>query len=282
MDVRILLGAAATLWLLVSCHPLPAQVADNPPSVDQLPADPDRPAEDAAATKPVADQQPAPDWAAEVLADDPLSGKTQITLEDLQRGLQNEQQRRYVIERHFSRATLTPEQQSEFLLEAFRHPDLIVRRQAAVELERSGQLRDVVREWLLQWMDSGEPTLMEAAIIGLQHLPLGDGELDQSRLDLLIEALTSQSPKVREAAARQLEQLGPSAVPILLEAMQETQPQEAADALSRILADQPAIVRAQMRQAPMMSQAAPEAIIKSAKTNRIGSSCGETGRAERC
>jgi esterase/lipase superfamily enzyme len=264
MDVRISVWAAVTIWSLVSCHPLHAQQADQPPTVDKQPADADQASEAPAAPQPPADTQPPPDWAADVLADDPLAGKELITLEDLQRGLADDQQRRYVIERHFSRTKLSPEQQREFLLDAFQHPDVMVRRQAASELERSGELRDVVRELLLQWMDSGETPLMEAAIIGLQHLPLSNDELDQARLDSLLEALNSESPKVREAAARQLEQLGPSAVPILLEAMQDPQRREAADALSRMLAEQPVIVREQLQQAPRMPHAAPEVIVKSA------------------
>ena len=48
-------------------------------------------------------------------------------------------------------------------------------------------------------------------LIYIDAPPIPEEELDPSLLDSLLRALSSDSPKVREAAAAQLERLGPAA-----------------------------------------------------------------------
>lgn len=179
------------------------------------------------------------DWARVLIAEDPLSAKSAITLEDLEQGIANETSRKWVIPRHFPRAELTTEQQRQFLTKAFQHSDPTVRQQAALELARRDELRDEVRSLLDEWIVSGDQSLADAAIIGIQYLNIPVSELDPATIDALIDALGSESNLVATAAARKLQQLGPAVVPALLEAMQdEEKPQrKAADVLSRIVGD---------------------------------------------
>ncbi len=205
-------------WTLSCCHCVDAQTTNEAPG-----------------------EQAPPDWATDFLAEDPLTAKESLTLQDLEQALDDEHQRQWVIERHFLRAKLTPQQQRKFLESAFQHPDMAVRGQAAEALQQLGELKGVVRRTLLEWIKNGDRDAAEAAIIGLQFLPIPEEDIDQSLLDSLLRALSSESTKVCAAAAQQLERLGPAAVPILLKTMQDPQQpqQEAAEVLSRIVGEAP-------------------------------------------
>ncbi len=232
MDIArypFLLCLRSIFCVLLCCHPLAAQTTDADQTV----------VEDPAETTPA--PQTPPDWATEFLAEDPLAAKESLTLQDLEQALQDEGQRQWVIQRHFLRAALTPTQQREFLRSAFQHPDRTVRSQAAEALHQLGELQEVVRSTLLEWMESGDRDVAESAIIGLQFLRIPEQELDANLFDSLLLALDSESPKVRAAAAAQLQRLGPAAIPILLDAMQDPQQprQGAAEVLSRIVGDVP-------------------------------------------
>lgn len=244
-----LLCRRSVFFALLCCPPLAAQTNTKGQAVvdDQI--------------ESTSDPQTPPDWATDFLAEDPLAGKESLTLQDLEQALEDEGQRQSVIKRHFLRAALTPPQQREFLLSAFQHPDMTVRSQAAEALHQLGELQDVVRSTLLEWMENGDRDLAESAIIGLQFLRIPEEQLDSKLFDSLLAALASESPRVRAAAAAQLERLGPTAIPILLKAMQDPQQpqQDAAEVLSRIVGEVPAEIEAVQKVI-----APPEEVTKSA------------------
>ncbi len=257
MDVR----RSLFLWMpllvaITSGHGLAAQTTEGRGQEKT-----DAVAGDASAGQASAAEQSPPEWAQEFLDDDPLAAKETLTLQDLQTALDDEQQRKWVIQRHFLRAALSPQQQRGFLESAFRHPDMTVRAQAAETLQQLGELEGIVRRTLLEWIKTGDDQTKESAIIGLQFLRIPEEEFEQDLLDPLLRGLASQSRKVRAAAAQQLERLGPAVIPFLLEAMQDPeQPQqEAAEVLSRIVGAVPAPAAE-----PAAAIGAPEEVTKAA------------------
>ncbi len=271
MDVHQNLLSLLMFAALIGCHPLRAQTATDVQAVAGSESTANKAANKDTTSNPAAGEQPPPDWATDLLADDPLAAKESITLQDLEQALTDESQRRWVIERHFLRAALTPQQQDDFLRAAFQHPDSAVRQQVAAALQQLGQLEDFVRDMLLAWIRDGDQSAAEAAMIGLQFLPIPKEKVDQRLLDSLLRALASESPTIRAAAAQQLERLGPAAIPILLEAMQDPeQPwQEAAEVLSRIVGDVPEKPGRQEKRPATEEALPPSAIIKSAPSGPV-------------
>ena len=132
--------------------------------------------------------------------------------------LQNPELRELAIPRHLARAKgLSDEQQESLLRTALANESPVVRRQAAAELQRRGLLEDVVRDLLLELTRSDNPGLRRAAIVALERIRLPQPPEDY--WNALIETLGDDDFTVSDAAARQLRELGPEAVPILLEAM---------------------------------------------------------------
>ncbi len=145
------------------------------------------------------------------------------TYESLLQALEDPQNREAVIPRGLTRAAgLSIEQQKALLGKALANESSAVGRQAAVELQRRGWLEQVVRDRLLEQVQSGSPEVRRAAIVALERvsLPQPPPEYWQA----LIEALDDEEDAVSEAAACQLGALGPEAVPLLLRAMNSGSP----------------------------------------------------------
>lgn len=159
---------------------------------------------------------PNEDWAKDYLAADPLAAAATVTLADLQAGLADPARRDSVIPRHLARAELTDDERRDFLREALANASATVQAQAAAELKLSGWLDEFVREKFLKQLSDGDVEARGTAIIGLEWFESPSESLPENYTQRLIEALADRDPLVRESAARQLERLGPAAVPALL------------------------------------------------------------------
>lgn len=145
------------------------------------------------------------------------------TYESLVQALEDPQNRAAVIPRGLSRAAgLSVEQQKALLGTALANESPAVGRQAAVELQRRGWLEQVVRDRLLDLVQSGSPELRRAAIVALERVSLSQPPPEYWQA--LIEALDDEEDAVSEAAACQLGALGPEAVPLLLQVMKSGSP----------------------------------------------------------
>lgn len=199
------------------------------------PALSDPPAPASSVSKPM---PPADDWARRHLAvDDPLAARQSLTLADLDQALADPKLRRTVV-RHVARAALEETQAVEFLAKALVCDTLAVRRDAAVELQRRGKLIEVVQQLLLVMARSDNEGLRDAVIVALETTGASGERVPNEYWSTLIDALGRDDPRVRAAAARQLELAGVGAVPLLLDALRRDDPrvrQAAAEVLSRVL-----------------------------------------------
>lgn len=205
------------------------------------------------------------DWAPAYLEEDPLAAKEDITYDELVQALQNPQLRELAIPRHLARAKdLSDEQQESLLRAALANDSPVVRRQAAAELQRQGLLEQVVRDLLLELTRSDDPGLRRAAIVALERIPLPQPPEDYWQA--LIETLGDDDFTVSDAAARQLRELGPEAVPALLEALKGESGavrQRAAGLLGDIVGSKERLPPATGGPAVPMVPRAPEATMKS-------------------
>jgi esterase/lipase superfamily enzyme len=262
-----------TAWLLGCCFSLASSLVFAQSTSDGLANDPqasaNRESEAVADPPPAAASEeaainPGEDWAAAILEQDPLAGQQEVSLDDLWRAIEDEQQRRWVIDRHFRRVTASEAERRQFLEQAFHHPDPLIQQQAARALQRRGELADVVRSMLLEWIESGDSDRADLAIVGLSHLPLSQQEVDPELLDALLRALGAESKRVSDAAAEQLRRLGAAAVPRLIEAMEaDGQAREqAAEVLSQILSEWEATSEPRvMTPTPPITRATPESVV---------------------
>ncbi len=177
------------------------------------------PARAAAEGEPRADDN-RPAWVQEYL-ENPLAEQETVTLDDLVQALQDPATRDEVIEQHWQRLRkATPEQQAEFLRQALQNDSPRVRRQAAKALQELGMLEQVVAELLLELAEADDAQLRATAVIGLENIELGPGDLPAEYWQAILEALGSDDDRVRRAAESRLESMGPRAVPALLDLVQ--------------------------------------------------------------
>ncbi len=184
--------------------------------------------------------QPAPaeDWAAEVLAIDPLAGDNDLTLEKLNAALADETRRESVIPLHFVRANLPDDQRRAFLELAFASPSMKVRRQAAAELQLHGWLDEVVTDLLWEVAAQNDQESRFSAVLALRDVELDPDALPPHYWSALIEALAADDAVVRDAAEEQCLAFGTACVPTLVDAVQNAEPRlrlPAARMLSRVL-----------------------------------------------
>lgn len=163
---------------------------------------------------------PEPTWAQDYL-DDSLAGRETVTLEDLTRALDDPAIRDVVIERHWQRVTgATPEQQVQFLRQALYHDSPRVRRQAAEALQKLGSLEQVVAGILLDMARTDDVELRRIAVIALENMELGAGDLPAEYWQAMLDSLISPDDPARYAAESRLEAVGARAVPMLLELLE--------------------------------------------------------------
>lgn len=190
------------------------------------------------ATRPEATPKP-PGWAREYLAEDPLVAKAPVTLDDIRQGIASPRRSGTVIDRHFKRvAGISQEEKRQFLSAALRNEPLEVQRQAARELAALGMLESVVRDLLLELVQSEDPELRQVAVIALEHVDCAHEDLPDAYWDALIEGLASKDSEIVRGITERLQELGASAVPSLVKALRSPTPviqHEAAKALSNII-----------------------------------------------
>ncbi len=205
-------------------------------------------------------------WARDYLAEDPLVAQQVITLDDLKKGLESSVRRGTLIKRHFGRVQASPEEKREFLLTALKSEYPEVQRQAARELAALGYLEVVIRDSLVDFLNSDDPQLREVAVIGLEQLDFGTTDWPQTYWSALIEALAVEDPDVVRGIAARLESQGAAAVPALLNGLRSAQPRvqrESARILSRVVGSELAAPAATVQEggrqspSPMPNRAAP-------------------------
>lgn len=168
----------------------------------------------------VAQPPPADDWAAAVLANDPLAGDNDLTLEKLNAALADENRRESVIPLHFVRANLPDEQRRAFLELAFGSPSMKVRRQAAAELQLHGWLQEVVSELLWDVAARNDQESRFSAVLALRDVALDPDQLPPHYWNALVEALAADEAVVRDAAEEQCLGFGAACVPTLVDVVQ--------------------------------------------------------------
>jgi esterase/lipase superfamily enzyme len=167
-----------------------------------------------------------PNWAKKYLADDPLVAKENITLDDIRAGLESNSRRDTVIAIHFKRVNAeTIAEKVNFLVEALSSEFVVVQQQAAVELQAMGELERVVSQILVGYLDGDDPSLRDAAIVGLENLTVEPAQQTDRFWAKLLEALDNSNVTVAQAAVRRLKAEGVLAVPILLNALKSKHPQ---------------------------------------------------------
>lgn len=180
-----------------------------------------------------------PNWANEYLAEDPLVAKDAVTLDDIRQGLESPRRRGTVIDRHFKRtneATLAEKRQ--FLVLALKSEFSEVQRQAARELATLRLLEGVVRDLLIELVQSEDPQLRQVAVIALEHVDYKTEGWPDAYWDALVEGLASDDPVIVKGIAERLEGQGASAVPSLIKALHGPIPRvqrEAAKIISQIV-----------------------------------------------
>lgn len=175
-------------------------------------------------TPPNVEPQP-PDWAREYIAEDPLALRDDVSLQDIRDGIASGRRRDEVISKHFGKVRdATDVQKLDFLREALASEHLSVQQQAAKELQRQGKLEDVIRDILLEYLSSEEPTLRQAAVVGLEHISLPSSLLSPEVSSKLLASLSDNNPLVARSAAEQLRANGYDAVPLLLNALRDSHP----------------------------------------------------------
>ncbi len=200
------------------------------------------PAVDQATTDTVQETPPNDLWAKLHLKDDPLAALQQVTIEDLQRALEDTHLQSRVIPKHFSRVTgANEDERIAFLVAAMRSSNLTVQRQAAVELQALNALEPVVRDLLLEYLKSEDPAMRGAAVVGLELIEVPASNQNDDYWKRLVEALGDPDESVSLAAQRQLKDQGASAVPALIDALANQHPRRIAVArlLSEIVGSKP-------------------------------------------
>lgn len=193
------------------------------------------------ATPAAATSQPQ-DWAREYIADDPLAMRDSVSLQDIRDGLLSPKRRQDVINKHFGKVNDATEQQKiDFLREALASEHLSVQQQAAQELQLLGYLEEVTRDILLEYLASEKPNLRQAAIVGLEHIPVPPNLQSSDFWNNLLLALSDEDPTVARAAAEQLRNYGIDSVPILLGALRNEHPNSLriAEILSDLIGTRP-------------------------------------------
>ena len=181
--------------------------------------------QEAAAPSTSAVEPQRQDWAREYIADDPLELRDTVSLQDIRDGLSSPKRRDTVIAKHFGKVTdVTDAQKLDFLREALSSNLLPVQQQALYELQRDGNLEEVIRDILLQYLSSEEPDLREAAIIGLKNISIPKSSQSPEYWESLLVALSNQDSLVAGAAAEQLRANGYESVPLLLNALRAAHP----------------------------------------------------------
>lgn len=187
---------------------------------------------------PAANSQP-PQWAQEYLAKDPLASKNEITLNDIQKGVADEKQQAFIIDRYFDRVSgMSEEDKRSFLKDMMERGSPQLQRQASRALTRRGELEEIVKERLTSWLQEENSEARQAAMVGLEHIETGSAGLPEAYWSALWEGLSSQDEKVQASVAHRILEEGASAVPGLLKVMQEGTPTariRAATLLSRIV-----------------------------------------------
>jgi esterase/lipase superfamily enzyme len=200
----------------------------------------DEPANELPPTKPAPSPTTQdPDWARKFIADDPLVTKETITLEDISAGISSPGRRGSVIRLHFHKVSdVTEEEKFAFLKKAMSSEFLEVQQQAASELQASGQLQKFVLEILQAFLASEDPIKKRIAIVALEHIEIPASDLPPTYFENLIQSLTDQDARVSQAAYSQLLKRGAEAVPTLIQALSQDDPQRqltAAKLLSEIV-----------------------------------------------
>jgi esterase/lipase superfamily enzyme len=167
----------------------------------------------------------AKDWARDYIADDPLALRDTVSLQDIRDGLASPKRRADVITKHFGKISdATDEQKLDFLRDCLQSEHLDVQQQAAQELQIQGSLEEIVRELLLQYLNTEKPILRKAAIVGLEHIPIPPSSLSADYWNNLLQAISDEDSLVANAAAAQIRANGYDAVPLLLNALKGEHP----------------------------------------------------------
>ena len=149
---------------------------------------------------------------------DPLFAKTDIGLEDLQAGLEDPNRCNDLIRFHFTRATgLSEEEQQQFLSDALQHSSWEVRQQAVQQLQRLGILQSVISAKVTSFGPSVAFSF-KSALVESSPLPTPDTAMTDEAVGSLLKDLSSQTDGKAFAAQSQLDSLGVSAIPGLLQA----------------------------------------------------------------
>jgi esterase/lipase superfamily enzyme len=167
---------------------------------------------------------PAEDWAKTYLADDPLAGDEQVTLDELRAALADEARRDTVIPRHFARASLSDDERREFLFAAFTDSSMVVRRLAAAQLKLRNWLGDATSSVLLRLAEAPDRDSRFAAIVALQNVSIAPELVSDAYWNSLLEALASNDAGARAAAESQFTRWGAAAVPFLMDAVESGEP----------------------------------------------------------
>jgi len=203
------------LCLLVVVAGLPSVAAQDPPAAGDRPQS----AESA-------------DWAKAYLSD-PLSSIDSPSIDQLREAIKDPKHAIAVVSEHFPRSQkLVRDVQRQFLVDALEHEAIEVRQQAAIQLDRLGMLGELISERLLQLAIASDQTQRDVGILGLEIVSTAELPRNDDYIESLIQALTSESDAVRNAAADQLQRLGPVCVPALLDALNDP---ERASQVARIL-----------------------------------------------
>lgn len=196
--------------------PLPTATAAPTPKPAATPTSAATPTPTAAATKPAA---PIDDWAKQVLKEDPLAKKAQVSAADLRATLADPTARDFALERHFARAELTQIERQEILKEALQNNSAVVRRQAARELSALKLLDGAVAERLLALVEKGDVETQRSVVVALKNVELPWKMVSPAYWKAIIESLGSGDSAASAAALQQIERWGPDAVPSLIEIM---------------------------------------------------------------
>ncbi|MCM2375077.1 alpha/beta hydrolase [Aporhodopirellula aestuarii] len=167
---------------------------------------------------------------------DPLFAKAEISLEDLQAGLEDPDRAASLIRNHFTRAEgLTAEQQQDFLSQALQHESWEVRQQAVEQLQRLGILQEVISE-KVKSLGPRVAFSFKSALVKSRPISAPASALTDEAIATLLKDVSSQEDDKGFAAKSQIESLGLSAVPGLLQALTDKDlAPVAASALGRVI-----------------------------------------------
>lgn len=231
---------------------------------------------------PTAPATPPADWAEEYLRD-PLAEVAEPTGEQLREALADPELRLRAVRDHFPRAQqLSTAERLEFLRAALASETLAVRQQAAIQLQRSGLLNQYLAEALRGLAIDPDPAMREVGILGMEAMDAVEQPNDEAYIGSLIEALSSDSPVLKEAAVAQLTGIGAVAIPQLLDELggEASRAAAAAQVLVAIAqAGAPAVPSPTFAPAPEMApemapELAPAPLPESASVPRPGARPG--------